>query len=381
MRGRLLKARLHVLSPIHIGCDDVYEPFSFVIDEKNKSLIVFAPFIFYKKLPPADKQTFTSICEKGDISSILKLYQFMHKKIDLVKEIKRCEIEVSDGFTEHYKNKILINKNQNTEQDIQKEINLFAINRTAYNPHTDIPYIPGSSLKGSLRTGYLNKLAKDVDIKNRPNLKNKSAQELESELLKGSFSSDPFSMLKVSDFHPVKNSDFKLKIVYAINKKKKKSRFEAKGPYQILEVVKDSVFEGRININQPRGNCEIKDPIDEISLINAMNKFYKNIFEEERKILDGVEIKSSIYEKYEKYKGKIKFGCLVRLGRHSGAEAVTIEGKRNIKIMQGKGQEPKQENHSTTLWLASDSSDSRVKDSKNILVPFGWAILEIFDGV
>lgn len=379
MGEKLLKAKLHVLSPIHIGCDDVYEPFSFVIDEKNKSLIGFVPFIFYKKLPPADQQMFTSICEKGDISSILKLYQFMHqnKNIDLVKEIKRCEIEVSDEFIEHYKNKILINKNQNAKQDI--EINRFVINRTAYNPHTDIPYIPGSSLKGSLRTGYLNKLAKDADIKNWHNLNNKSAQELESKLLKGSFSSDPFSMLKVSDFHPVKNSDFKLKIVYAINKKKKKSQFEAKGPYQILEVVKDSVFEGRININQPRGNCEIKDPIDERSLIIAMNKFYRNIFEEERKILDGVEIKSSIYEKYEKYKGKIKFGCLVRLGRHSGAEAVTIEGNRNINIMQGKGQKSKQ-NHSTTLWLASDSS-SRVKDSKNILDPFGWAILEIFDGV
>jgi len=56
---------------------------------------------------------------------------------------------------------------------------------------------------------------------------------------------------------------------------------------------------------------------------------------------------------------------LVRIGRHSGAEAVTIEGKRNIKIMQGKEKSPLWRNHSTTFWLASE--EPRPKSNANLI--------------
>ncbi len=65
---------------------------------------------------------------------------------------------------------------------------------------------------------------------------------------------------------------------------------------------------------------------------------------------------------------------LVRLGRHSGAEAVTIEGNRNIKIMQGQGRPSKNMPSSTTLWFASESARPT---SGNGLTPFGWAVLEV----
>jgi len=56
-----IKVRLHIMSPIHIGCDDVYEPTSFVIDERKNKLIEFDPMDFLKTLPPQDKQKFTDI--------------------------------------------------------------------------------------------------------------------------------------------------------------------------------------------------------------------------------------------------------------------------------------------------------------------------------
>ena len=63
---------------------------------------------------------------------------------------------------------------------------------------------------------------------------------------------------------------------------------------------------------------------------------------------------------------------LVRLGRHSGAEAVTIEGNRNIKINLGGGRSKYTES-STTLWLASEYARPKTNNS---LTPFGWAVLE-----
>jgi CRISPR-associated protein Csm5 len=71
---------------------------------------------------------------------------------------------------------------------------------------------------------------------------------------------------------------------------------------------------------------------------------------------------------------------LIRIGRHSGAESMTIYGHRNIKIMQGQGVRDKHQDYATTLWLASESSKPTSNDG---LIPFGWAMLEFepFDSI
>ena len=63
---------------------------------------------------------------------------------------------------------------------------------------------------------------------------------------------------------------------------------------------------------------------------------------------------------------------MARVGRHSGAESVTIEGHRNIKIMMGKGEKPKYLDRATTLWLASEK---RKPEDRDGLQPFGWVQL------
>ena len=63
---------------------------------------------------------------------------------------------------------------------------------------------------------------------------------------------------------------------------------------------------------------------------------------------------------------------LLRVGRHSGAEAVTLNGVRTIKIMQGKGKPPKYEPSPQTLWLASEA-----EASPSEMTPFGWLLVEI----
>lgn len=75
-----LKVRLHIMSPVHIGCDDVYEPTSFAIDEKKRKLIEFDPMDFIRNLSPGDKQEFTRICMEGNVSSIVELYKFISDK-------------------------------------------------------------------------------------------------------------------------------------------------------------------------------------------------------------------------------------------------------------------------------------------------------------
>ncbi len=359
-----LKVRLHIISPVHIGCDGVYEPTSFVIDERKNKLIEFDPMNFIKTLPPQDKQKYTDICMQGNISSLISIYKFISNR-----QIKGREVEIASGLLSHYK--IVRDMSTTDERRIRQELNQFAISRTAYNPHNNLPYIPGSSLKGSLRTAYLSKLAKDMGIKGRKD----KARELEKDLLGGSFATDPLRMVKPADFLPV--GDVKTKIIYAVNKKKKTSGFEARGPFQIVETIREgSVFEGAINIKQPEQKAGIPKPVTLKDFLKSINAFYIPVFNEENKVTKeinaGAVIGNRINEKFKDRLGATAF--LLRIGRHSGAEAVTIEGNRDIKIMQGKGRPPKFLDHATTIWLASESSKPT---SNNGLVPFGWVVMEI----
>ncbi|TAN45548.1 MAG: type III-A CRISPR-associated RAMP protein Csm5 [Nitrospirae bacterium] len=362
---RPLKIRLHVLSPIHIGCDDVYEPTSFVIDEQRKKLIEFDPMDFVKRLKPQEFTEFSKTAAGDNLLAIFKMIKRFYSKT-----LAGREVEITDYLVEHYK-KIL----KMGTFDKNAVINQFTINKTAFNPQDNTPYIPGTSLKGALRTAYLSALAnknKIADWKSK-------ADSLETNLLeredgKEKMSTDPFRMLKVSDLLPVANVD--TKIFYAVNKKKKLSDKASKaetGPPQIFEAIKsESVFEGSINVQIPEKGSNIKNPLKKEDLLKAAQRFYSTIMKDDESLSQIIGLnKLSEHLYYTKFSEQLnKTAFLIRLGRHSGAEAVTIEGNRQIKIIK----RPEPLSYATTLWLASDEPKPK---SNNNLLPFGWAVLEV----
>lgn len=351
--------KLHILSPTHIGCDEYYEPINFVINEKTKLLHNFNPIDFIKSLNKNNKTEFARLCESKNAKAyILKIYNFIKQHFN--NNIKITSVPVSDGLVQHYLN--VLNK-----QEIDTEIAQFNILRTSYNKNSGKPYIPGSSLKGAIRTAYLNKLAVDKGIKNFSD----ECSKLEKFLLEGNFSNDPFSLLRVSDLLPENESN--IKVYYAINiKKNAQNLAQARGPYQILETIgRESIFQGTIDIiNDDRKN-NIKNLIDKKSLINAIYNFYEKNLKNETDILKKLGIKPiGISPKYKDNIRKNMF--FIRVGRHSGAEAMTIDGNRKIKIMQGKDKKSYNSAHSTTFWVSSEFSDI----NNNNLQPFGWCLLE-----
>jgi CRISPR-associated protein Csm5 len=371
-----IKIKLHILSPVHIGCDDVYEPMHFVIDPDRKKLIDFDPLHFIKLLNKNERVKLMNIVNKGNIASIIELYRFISEKR---REIKGREIDIAEEIINRYK-KVKSLKIENNKK-LKQELNNFIISRTAYSPYNNLPYIPGSSLKGALRTAYLSHLAKKLGIrewyKSKGDSKN-MAKDLENKLLGGSFSSDPFRMIKVTDLQPI--GDTKVKIVYAINRKKEASSRPTRaeiGPKPIFETVQPgSIFEGFINIETPVDNSGIKTPILREDLFNSLKGFYNPKLENEVKMLKSIGIRAPLINHLNSYfKGRIgKTVFLIRIGRHSGAEAVTIDGNRNIKIIQGKKYSYK--DHATTIWLASDKPKP---DDNTQLLPFGWSVLEVIE--
>lgn len=351
---------IRTISPIHIGCDEIYEPTGFVLDENARKMVVFDPMSFISQMEDTEKTQFSKICAMGTISSILKIYKFMQNK-----NAEGRMVDVCHDFIEHYKQTLTLPMENNSE--IQQNLNKFEIPRTAFRSVDQRPYIPGSSIKGALRTAYLNLMESKKKLSEKG--KERNSKNLEQRLMEyGGIPTDPFRMVKVSDFMPI--GETRTRIVYGINEKKKQTDRDAQGLPLIFEVVPPgSVFVGSINVDEPSDGSGIRKEVSIDKLLNSSNGFYTKENGRENRELEKIGVVTS--SDYTRYQGQ-NDSFLLRIGRHSGAESVTIEGHRNIKIMMGRKEKPKTLDHATTVWLASETR--RPLDKSN-LQPFGWAEL------
>jgi len=375
MEKQRIKCFLQNFSPIHVGCDEVYEPTGFVVDEKKNRLVVFDPLAFISGMNSSDKEKFSSICKKGTIDSILEIYKFLRNR-----SVQGRPVNICNGFHAHYTQVLNL-----TFGKIKNELNNFKIERTVFCVSDQRPYIPGSAVKGALRTAYLNMLANKAqnyssDIKrlmkiNSENRRNRKPpikihKKLEEKLLlldkvpdKEKIFKDAFRLVKVSDFMPAGHAE--TKIYYVVNKKKKTSDKEARGPYQILETVLPGAwFTGEIVVDVPQGEDATSFAIELKELLDSSNLFYGKEKSRENRELTNIGVTALEMPEMNE-------GSLIRLGRHSGAESVTIERYRDIKIMLGNRNQTF-EDHATTIWLASEVQKP---DHNKFLSPFGWSVL------
>ena len=351
------KYYIRTISPIHVGCDEVYEPMGFTIDEKECRMVAFDPFSLVSQLNDIEKQEFAKMCAKGSISSILEIYKFLASKT-----VQGRYVEVCRGFLEHYKQTLSLPLNN--ENRIRQELNRFEIPRTAFRSIDQRPYIPGSAIKGALRTAYLNQKETEKQLSKRG--KERDVKRLEQRLMEyDGIPTDPFRMVKVSDFNPVGAA--KTRIVYAINQKKKPTGRDARGIPLIFEIIEPgTLFQGTIAVEAPQKGAGIREPVTFTELLKSTSTFYEKEMEREKGELNAMGVGGSSVEDSSK-----ENAVPIRVGRHSGAESVTIEGHRDIFIMGGKGRKSFKD-HATTVWLASELRKPNVM---NALLPFGWAQL------
>lgn len=364
MKSATVHFTLTVAAPLHIGCGEVYEPMGFVIDPDTCELTSFAPADFLANLSSDELDKFSAICARGTVDSIQDLYKFMRQHREFADGTR---VGVSRAFVEHYTNVLEKPKNR-----FCSEMNQFEVARTAFNPLDNQPVIPGSSIKGAIRTAVLNAREKETPQpkKDYRNIQAKyvaketanESSRVQKNLLGGTFATDPFRLVKVSDFMPV--GEVKRKIVYAVDVKKKLSDKEPAALHQILEVVEPgAVFIGSITVlSAPR---EIIKPISVDDIVTALAGFYGSEMKREGRDLAGINVQPVKIETEENI-------MPLRIGRHSGAECVTVNGHRHIRIMQGPGNPPKFGKSATTIWLTSERSKATTMQG---LQPMGWVSL------
>ena len=376
------------LTPIHIGCGEDFEPTNYVIDDGV--LYYFEPTRL--SLTDIDRERLIKEANRKADEAIRAIQKFFYEKRRACREASRLAVPVAAGVTEWYEGRV--GRVAQREAGGRTVSNQLEIERTAHHPHTGKPYLPGSSLKGSMRTGWLNDLDKGPPVRRTPDQgPRESSVKVEADLLGGDFKSDPFRLINVSD---AASRDVQSRVVFAVDRRKQPrhdrsgGRVEAKDLFVRREAIcggQIRVLQGEIRFKSLPASVPPQDvpaPGKRISdfatLARACNRFYRSRLEADLEVLAAlgeVQWTSAFQSLIAALKPALEEGnmMLLRVGRHSGAESVTLDRHRWIRIMEGRGR-AHWARDATTIWLAADRTDS-----SSDLRPFGWLLIERADNL
>lgn len=380
--------RLTPLTPIHIGCGIDYDPTRYVIDDGI--LYEFDPT--RALLDDKDRQELTRAIAKNGTDALLAVQRFIHARKPLFSGVATHCVSVANGLAGQYEARV--GRVAQREERGTEIINQLAIERTAHHPHSGIAYLPGSSLKGAIRTAWLNAINAGQGKRGE-----EKAGQVESRLLGGSFHTDPFRLLQVAD---ATGQEISAKALFCTNHKKRVvfdsggKIVDAKGPATRRECIlggQYAAFAGEIRVQQLDGDATGRkgEPLAPAAakrvpgfaeIARACNRYYLKRLDTEIQLLEGRTFAepgwlASLRTMLEEIRPRLDAGeaMLLRVGRHSGAESVTLDGIRQIRIMRGRGQAAEfSPEGAKTVWLAAENENDR-----SCMQPFGWLLVEPAD--
>lgn len=383
------------LSPLHLGTGQDYEPSGYVIDDET--LWEFDALAAQHVLSEAEQSRLGRLLDgRVDDSMLRQVQAFFYENRERLVSVSRHQVRVPQRVEEFYQERVgKFGQQEGRGSGLQ---NRLEIERTAWSSGTGQAIVPGSGVKGAIRTALLDAVRSGKrDLKTSGSLG--KWNELQWRLLEyepGRFEKDPMRMVSLSDATLARPDDFVTEVRFALNRKKHRvvkngrlleSRAEQAGLYQLLECIppwKARALDGALSI-QNRGNVESghwpKLRFSLLEMATACNRFYRAHLDRELAILREMEY---LDPKWDERLSKLLAGpvgraleqnqaFLVRVGRHSGAESITLNEIRSIKIMKGKGGEHEFLDSPKTLWLAGDERQAR-----HNLLPFGWLLVEPF---
>lgn len=386
------------LSPVHMGAGQDYEPTAYVID--GGTLYEFDGIAALQVLPSAERERLGAVLAgRPSQDMLLQVQSFFHGNREPLMAVSRHQVRVNPTVGVFYEERVgRVAQHETGGGRVQ---NRLEIQRTAWNPPTGQAILPGSGLKGAIRTALLDavndgrRLPKDLERDRKAN------QRMQESLFKykmGKLELDPMRLVRISDA-ALRNPDaFATEVRFAVNRKKQpvrdkngtlvESQAEQHGLYQLLESLpplQPRAFLGSLSVEDISGVQSEKLPSRPFRLpeiVAACNRFYRPILDRELALMRDRGYLDTDWERRLKtvLGGPVVAAMdqgrafLLRAGRHSGAESVTLNGlPRSIRIMKGRGEKPEWLDHAKTLWLASEERMARTH-----LLPFGWLLVEVF---
>ncbi|GAB4334700.1 MAG: type III-A CRISPR-associated RAMP protein Csm5 [Calditrichia bacterium] len=316
------KLKVEPLTALHIGTGEEYNPLEYRIHDGYLERFSLPKLL--EDLPPEKRPQLYAAIESLNPKPLLELLHNFLKPQHILYRLK-ASASVIQKYSANF---------GNTE-------NQLLIGETYKSPTSYKPVLPGSSLKGAIRTAVVNLVAqsqKGLRIRNprfaeQDILQHQSAQE------------DPFRALHISDCEleaEMAVSDF---WNYAPRK-------DGGSPFNSIQMFKEYT-RGKLMESSPVGYCELhiddrlqavsqkffnweplKYKFDLVEVLNACTDFYRRNFEREFKkfyqhtpvpeLQRNMERVLSEINRVEPTAGE----CVVRVGRFSQVENVTLENFR-----------------------------------------------------
>jgi len=368
-----IKLKLTALTPVHIGSGEVYEPTNFIMDANV--LYEFRDEDFFMALPQIKQEAFMNMIKDNQSDSFVKVHKFVKDNKEIAIKVASVMVNVTSGLQKDY-DRLLgkIRQQEGRRGDNSRVFNRFEIQKiqrkqvkTESGGYSNTGYIVGSSLKGSISTAYQEFIFKQDG---------KKVVEEKFQAKGREISNNIFKDFKVSDSRVKKIGT---KLGFALNKER--FEYDRHNPQANLklstyiEVINPS-SEFMVDINY--GTLDIEEILE--SCTSHYMPIFKSMFANKT---DGKNeyineyLPASFYDKYRHFQLKPN-QYLLRVGKHSGARAVTIDGLRDIKSKisgGGKRRKPNKFEYrkdETTTWLFGEND----KLNSNLL-PFGWLICEV----
>lgn len=357
-RGDIYKVIIQPITPIHIGSGNEILPYEYVI--RDNYFYKINMIEIYDKFDKESKKQFENLISKGLIEVRNWIKQNYNESWGYT-----YKISVTSEFEKIYNKKIggVSNKNEENELAINEFIKSF-----------DRFYIPGSAVKGAIRSAYVMSkgnfnynLEKTKDKVPRikisfPNNKKESDTYESNTLRYRNAKQDPFKAVKITDL--VSNDlDMKVGEVRMYTYKKRENDFVKAMPvYE--EMIKGSmensdknnIFEGKLQTFfgfYEKNALELKIVVKDI--IKALNEKAKKMIENELKFYKKAHFKDTldVYQEIEKISNSLSENeAIIRLGKGCGFESNTFYYKNNGRNVE----------------IAS-------KQLSENIYPMGWAII------
>jgi hypothetical protein len=331
---------LEAISPIHIGSGEGVEPWQYVLEpyEKSKYLWLLDVAALLDSLPEADRREFVRRCDSGNPLTARDWLAERFAKLRAGGDsFVLAVVQVSPGAYKEL-------TERRADGNRTNEVQLFIRDDARAEP-----YLPGSSLKGVIRTALVAAAAAaaDAGALQGATRAGRSSAAFEALALghsdlgrdgkpRADLYRDPLRQLAFSDLTLPENSTIieRMKVLTATGPAGQGTGTDGIQMYrevtwsmldkERIEAVGELRVHDRLTDSARAGSKKLPRTWDIAGLCRASNDFYKPVLTEEI----GKFLASSAYRPIlEQARDSLsETQCLVRMGRHSHFEAMTIPG-------------------------------------------------------
>jgi CRISPR-associated protein Csm5 len=357
------------LAPIHIGSGEDLDWTRAVLDDRH--MVIFDPLRVQLSQSMSNSLEKAS-AQKDPAAALLEMQRIFRQNLRALAQGEVSRIALTEAIANKFAGALgqNVQKKQPEGRGPEKVVNQISLARCITNPVDGRPLVPGSSLKGALRTAEVARRASDPSTGKDKDSRKKGDL---AEALLDRFHRSPFARVMVSDLLATGRI-----VSLGAQVRNERRRYKRGGTNKGIPLAVELIppfypgaFAGDIRVAGQRGRGDNLPRIALGDLMRTCHAFHLKLFNDLDKILRQEERGldrdwlGAMRKLLAAIEPKVAEGraALVRIGKFCSAESKTV-AERQVWIAQAR----QYKSSPTTIWLAEMEHGS---------LPLGWALIEL----